>query len=59
LAALWRSKLDIWRSVGAMLIVMALFAEFFSPNPPSGAPLQPFIPPQKVYFIDESAEVLQ
>ena len=53
-----RSKASIFGAALVMiLIIMAIFAEFFSPNPISGVYLESsFIPPQKVHFIDETGK---
>jgi peptide/nickel transport system permease protein len=53
-----RSKASIFgAALVMMLIVMAAFAEFFSPNPISGIYLESsFIPPQTVHFFDENGK---
>jgi peptide/nickel transport system permease protein len=50
-----RSKASIFgAALVIMLILMALFMEFFSPNPVAGLNLESsFIPPQKVHFFDD------
>ena len=53
-----RSKASIFgAALVIMLILMSVFAEFFSPNPISGVFLESsFIPPQKVHFVDETGK---
>jgi len=53
-----RSKASIFGAALVLILVMlALFAEFFSPNPIRGINLEAsFIPPQRVHFFDEEGK---
>jgi peptide/nickel transport system permease protein len=53
-----RSKASIFGAALVLILTMlAVFAEFFSPNPIRGINLQAsFIPPQRVHFFDESGK---
>jgi peptide/nickel transport system permease protein len=53
-----RSKASLFgAALVLILITMAVFAEFFSPNPIRGINLESsFIPPQKVHFVDENGK---